>query len=108
VVTGYSYDDGQTADAVNVVFEDYQYVVCPHTAIAWMAIGQYRYDSRDNTSTAVFLSTAHPCKFPDVYEGKIKDSITIPDQVADLLGKPKQSVEMGADYESFKNYLLNS
>lgn len=106
VVTAYSYDDEQTADAVNVVFEDYQYVVCPHTAIAWMAIGQYRYDSRDNLSTAVFLSTAHPCKFPDVYQGAIKDSITIPDQVQDLLGKPKQAIELSADFEVFKNYLL--
>ncbi|EOR95003.1 Threonine synthase [Arcticibacter svalbardensis MN12-7] len=108
IVTAYSYDDEQTRDAVNIVYDDFKYVVCPHTAIAWMAIGQYRYDTKDDTSTAVFLATAHPCKFPDMYEGEIKASITIPEQVKELLGKPILTVKLMAEFDLFKQYLLEN
>lgn len=108
VVTAYSYDDVQTTDAVYKVFEDYKYVVCPHTAIAWMAIGQYRFDSRDKSSAAVFLSTAHPCKFPDVYEGEISEAVTIPPQVKELMEKPKMAVEIKADFALFKDFLMQN
>lgn len=108
IVTAYSYDDEQTRDAVKIVYDDFKYVVCPHTAIAWMAIGQYRYDTQDDTSTAVFLATAHPCKFPDMYEGEIKASITIPEQVKELLGKPILAVQLKADFDLFKQYLLQN
>ena len=106
VVSAISYNDDQTKAAVYKVFDEFDYVVCPHTAIAWLAIEDYRKKSGDLNSAGVFLSTAHPCKFPDVYKGKIADSVIIPEQVKSLEGKPKQAVGMGADFEAFKNYLL--
>ncbi|WP_374166453.1 threonine synthase [Arcticibacter sp. MXS-1] len=106
VVTAASYTDEQTREAVNTVFDQYNYVVCPHTAIAWRAIADYRERSGDYDSTAVFLSTAHPCKFPDVYEETMAASIQIPDQVSLLQGKPKQAVELDADFKSFKEFLM--
>lgn len=108
IVSAGSYTDVQTGEAVQMIFDEYDYVVCPHTAIAWAAINDYRKLSDDDNSTAVFLSTAHPCKFPDVYEGAIADRINIPDQVKTLLGKPKQSVELGVDFVGFKEYLMGS
>jgi hypothetical protein len=34
--------------------------------------------------------------------------IIVPEQVESLVGKPKQAVEMKADFAMFKNYLLNN
>jgi hypothetical protein len=34
-------------------------------------------------------------------------NIHIPDEVAELANKPKQAVELGADFEEFKRYLLS-
>ena len=108
VVTAGSYTDEQTRDAVHKVYEKYNYVVCPHTAIAWLAVKDYRKATGDTTSAGVFLSTAHPCKFPDIYEDEIAEHVEIPEQVKVLEGKPKQAVELGVDFEGFKNYLLNN
>jgi threonine synthase len=108
VISAVSYTDEQTEAAVYKVFEEYNYVVCPHTAIAWLAVENYRKQSGDATSAGVFLSTAHPCKFPDVYKGEIADNVVIPEQVKALEGKPKQAVEMKADFENFKKYLLQN
>jgi threonine synthase len=108
VISAVSYTDTQTEAAVYKVFEEYNYVVCPHTAIAWLAVENYRKQSGDTTSAGVFLSTAHPCKFPDVYKGEIAESVIIPEQVKALEGKPRQAVEMKADFEAFKEYLLNN
>src|SRR6201986_4405114 len=33
LITGFSYDDEQTKEAIQQVFDEYKYVVCPHTAI---------------------------------------------------------------------------
>lgn len=98
IVTAASYNDTQTREAVQQIFDEYDYVVCPHTAIAWTAIADYRKLSNDETSAAVFLSTAHPCKFPDVYEGEMAGKITIPEQVRTLQGRPKQAVVLEADF----------
>ena len=108
VVSTASYDDEQTRKAVYEVFEKYDYVVCPHTAIAWLAVEDYRKETGDDQSAGVFLSTAHPCKFPDVYEGPIAEKVDIPEQVKVLEGKPKQAVELKADFAAFKEYLLKN
>lgn len=108
VVSAASYADEQTRNAVHKVFQEYNYVVCPHTAIAWLAIEDYRKQSGDNESAGVFLSTAHPCKFPDVYDAQMSSMIIIPEQVRQLEGKPKLAVGMKADFDLFKEYLLNN
>src|SRR5471030_610530 len=38
IITGFRYDDEQTLAAIKQVDADYNYVVCPHTAIAWQAL----------------------------------------------------------------------
>ncbi|WP_207429096.1 threonine synthase [Pedobacter sp. SYSU D00535] len=108
VVTAESYTDEQTREAVQQVYDQYKYIVCPHTAIAWLAVEDYRKQTGDQESTGIFLSTAHPCKFPDVYEGQMAAAVEIPEQVKELEGRPKQAVELKPDFEEFKNYLLNT
>ncbi|WP_207536476.1 threonine synthase [Desertivirga arenae] len=107
-VSAASYTDEQTRAAVLEVYEKYDYIVCPHTAIAWLAVEDYRRVTGDLKSAGIFLSTAHPCKFPDIYEGEMAAQVEIPQQVKVLEGKPKQAVGLGIDFEGFKHYLLNN
>ncbi|MDB5120957.1 MAG: threonine synthase [Sphingobacteriales bacterium] len=105
LVKGYSYTDEQTVDAIKQVFQENGYVVCPHTAIAWLALKDYQsHSSEDNTG--VFLSTAHPCKFPEVFPENIASKIEVPMQVKELESRTKQSVSLGIDFEGFKKFLL--
>ena len=108
LVTGYSYDDEETLNAIKFVYDDYNYVVCPHTAIAWQALKDWQQDNFKADTAGVFLSTAHPCKFPDVYPESIAGKVVVPEQVKELEKKDKQKVLLGKDFEGFKKYLLDN
>ncbi|MEO6149709.1 MAG: threonine synthase [Mucilaginibacter sp.] len=105
LITGYSYDDDETLAALKQVFADYDYVACPHTAIAWKALKEWQADHEG--ITGVFLSTAHPCKFPDVIPAEIAAQIVVPQSVKELEGKAKQAVQLPANFDAFKAYLLS-
>jgi len=106
LITGFSFDDNETLAAIKKVDADYNYIVCPHTAIAWQALTDYQQLHPDNEATGVFLSTAHPCKFPDVFPDNIAEKIDVPVQVQELEDKPKQSVLLGKGFDEFKGWLL--
>jgi len=106
LMTGYTYTDEQTREAIQEVFDQYNYVVCPHTAIAWRALKEWQQEH--SGVTGVFLSTAHPCKFPDVFPEKIAAAIQVPEQVKAMEQKEKQSASLGNDFKAFKEYLLAS
>src|ERR1700712_4112350 len=84
LITGYRYDDEETISAIKFINDDYNYVACPHTAIAWQALRDYQQDNYKPDTAGVFLSTAHPCKFPDVFPESIAGKIDTPEQVEDL------------------------
>ena len=105
LVRGYSYTDDQTVEAIKHVFKENDYVICPHTAIAWLALKDYQTNTDDDT-TGVFLSTAHPCKFPDVFPENIASKIEVPIQVKELEFRTKKSVSLGKDFDGFKKFLL--
>ncbi len=107
-VTGYSYNDEQTLEAIKFIYDNYHYVACPHTAIAWQALRDWQQDNYKKDIAGVFLSTAHPCKFPDVYPESIAGKVDIPEQVKDLHKKKKNAVALGKDFEGFKEYLLKN
>jgi threonine synthase len=108
LVVGFKYNDEETVKAINWVFDTYGYVVCPHTAIAWQALTDYQHDHSSADTAGVFLSTAHPCKFPDVFSEEITAKIEIPEEVKALQSKTKLSVPLSKDFDTFKDYLLNA
>jgi threonine synthase len=108
LVTGYSYNDEQTLDAIKFINDNYNYVACPHTAIAWQALRDWQQDNYKKDTAGVFLATAHPCKFPEVFPKNIAKKIDVPEQVEDLTNKEKQAVSLGKDFEGFKEYLLKN
>lgn len=103
-VNAYTYNDAETLAGIRSIFDQFQYVACPHTAIAWLAAEAYR-KNNPGEYAAVFLSTAHPCKFPDAFEPDIMAKVDIPPRVKDLEGREKKVVELGVDFKGFKDYL---
>lgn len=106
IITPYSFDDNQTQEAINQLYKQYGYLACPHTAIAWLALKTWQQEHPGDMVSGIFLSTAHPCKFPDVFTGGMKGALNTPSQVQLLEGKEKQAVPMSPSFEAFKNYLL--
>jgi threonine synthase len=108
LVTGYRYDDDDTLNAIKFIYDNYTYIACPHTAIAWQALRDWQQDNYKKDTAGVFLSTAHPCKFPDVFPQDIVNNVVIPAQVKDLAKKKKHATSLGKDFAGFKAYLLES
>jgi len=66
---GYCCDDAQTKQMIGQIYSQYDYLIDPHTAVAFDALDQYRQETGDNTA-ALVVSTASPFKFCDsVLEG---------------------------------------
>ncbi len=108
IVTGFRFTDAETEEAVNKIFTETGYIVCPHTAIAELAAEAHKTENPNRDFSYLFLATAHPCKFPDVYNKEMSALIEIPEQVKSLEAKDKQAVSMGIDFEGFKKFLLEN
>lgn len=107
VISSYTYDDTQTQVAMRELFEKYNYVACPHTAIAYLAAKAYKAEHAGEYAS-IFLSTAHPCKFPDGIDTDIFEKVTYPAGAEDLADKPKLAEPLAVSFEDFKGYLLKN
>lgn len=106
MVKAYRFTDEETLVGINEIFEQFKYVACPHTAIAYLASKTFMAENQHNESAKVFLSTAHACKFPEVFPVDILEKIELPQQVQSLKNSSELYDELGKDFEGFKAYLL--
>ena len=106
ILKAYSFSDSETMAAMAEVFKKHQYIVCPHTAIAWMAAEKWKCENPRDNSAVVFLATAHPCKFPDVLPNKALKSLQFPEQIDELKKKQSKFETLNFDFEGFKDLLL--
>lgn len=104
-ISSYTYTDEETKVAMKELYDKYGYVACPHTAIAYLAAEAYKVD-HPGEYASVFLSTAHPCKFPDGIETDIFAKVEYPAGAEALAGKAKLAEELKVSYEDFKSYLI--
>ena len=108
LITGYSYNDDETLKAIKTIHEETNYIACPHTAIGWKALKDWQDQNTEANAAGIFLSTAHPCKFPDVYTENLVNKIELPDQIQELVKKDKHAVSLRKGFEGFKEYLLTN
>lgn len=107
ILTAYSFSDQQTTAAIEEIYKTDNYITCPHTAIAWLALQAYQEENKGNYAS-IFLSTAHPCKFPNVYTEELASKINIPQQVSELANREQMKVSLDKSYSGFKQFLLET
>ncbi len=98
-----SISDDTTAETMREVFQKYEYVLDPHGAVGFYALEKYL--EKNPVQKGFFLETAHPVKFDSV-EKIVGTHGETPESVKDLFSRPKQSVEIEANYEDLKEILL--
>lgn len=103
-----AFSDDETLKAIKEINEKYNYIACPHTAIAWLAAKEYQAIKMDKKEALVFLSTAHPCKFPDVFFENIREKIIYPKAVEDLKLKPSYKIELKNNFSDLKEWLFEN
>ena len=86
-LTGYTISDVETKDTLKSVYQNHNYLLDPHGAVAYNALEQYL--SQNKNSKGVILETAHPVKFYDVIEPLINETVPVPDSVAEQIKKKK-------------------
>lgn len=104
-VSGAFFNDEQTQKAMREVFGNANYVMCPHTAVAYRGLQEYR-KKTNRDFTGVFLSTAHPAKFIDLVEETLGKSIDVPERLKSLLDIEKVSIKMKPEFSEFKSLLM--
>lgn len=106
-IKAYSFNDEETLKAIKELWETHGYIACPHTAIAWLATQSYQQENPASTATSVFLSTAHPCKFPEALPAEISAQVIVPDVVNALKNKQRKATALTVNFPLFKEYLMN-
>jgi threonine synthase len=105
-ISGYGFDDNTTKDAMREVHSKYNYVIEPHGAVGYLALKEWQ---KDNPNTqGIILETAHASKFIDDVEEILGQSIEIPERLAILSERKKESILMNTEFDSFKTWLLNN
>ncbi len=104
-LTAYCYDDEATRQAIRKVWDEYQYAICPHTAIGYLAARQAE-AKLSSSAHAIVLATAHPAKFLPTMESELgEDATPVPERLACLADKPAESIKMSAEEEPFLEWL---
>jgi threonine synthase len=97
--------DAETREAISGAFAAHGYVLDPHGAVAYAALGRFRRQAGE-PFTGVVLETAHPAKFLDAYEPEMRTLITTPRRLQDLLGGEKRSVRLPSRFEEVRAFLM--
>ncbi|MEZ4874126.1 MAG: threonine synthase [Flavobacteriaceae bacterium] len=103
-LSGYSFSDNETREAMLHLFSEHQYIADPHGAVGYLALKAFL-KSNPNYH-GVFLETAHPVKFLDVIPKEILPKIDLPDSIEQILQKKKKA-ETISTYFQLKSKLLH-
>lgn len=106
-ITAISINNEKTKKTIKEIYQKYNYIIDPHTAVGFAAINKYRI-SDDKDHVLVVLSTAHPSKFPEIVEKIIGKKIKIPKQLQKYLKLKIKSVNMENDFKIFRKYLVQN
>jgi len=104
VIKGYSYNDSETRKAIKDVYNSYNYIMDPHSAIGYLGLKSYLKNHRSDVN-GIFLSTAHPIKFKEQVENIIGNQISFPSRLKKIMTKKKNTIEIKS-YNELKDHLL--
>lgn len=105
-IAGKSYTDEETKYIINHIFEKTKYVLDPHGAIGYLGLKDYM--EEDTECIGAFLATAHPSKFLEVVQSLVTTPIVLPERLQTIVNKKKSSIEMSKEFNSLKNFLLET
>ena len=104
VIKGYSYNDSETREAIKDVYNSYNYIMDPHSAIGYLGLKSYLKNPISDVN-GIFLSTAHPIKFKEQVENIIGNQISFPSRLKKIMTKKKNTIEIES-YNELKDHLL--
>ncbi len=104
-ISGYAFSDTETANAMQQIYQRYNYIMDPHGAVGYLAWRKYQ-EEIQNEALGVIFETAHPAKFLEDVERILSQKINIPGSLQALQTKEKKSIPLAVNYPEFKSRLL--
>jgi threonine synthase len=104
-ISGYGFNDAQTEKAMQEVFHHYNYLIDPHAATGYLALNQHL--ERHPNHAGIILETAHPAKFLEDTERILSINVPIPQRLAEIADKTKNSILCDNTFQAFKQTLLD-
>jgi threonine synthase len=103
LISGFYFSDDETREAIRELFSKNNYLADPHTAVGYSGLKKYFEENKN--IPGIFISTAHPSKFPESVEAITGKPVEIPERLAVLKEKEIQSVQFRNNYEDLKEFL---
>ena len=104
-VTGSRHDDDEVRATIRRVYEERDYLLDPHSAIAYLGLkGRDWRDGRDGPG--IFLATAHPAKFAEIVEPVIGRTIPKPPPLVEALATKRKILEIDATLGAVERVLV--
>ena len=94
-------DDLETTKTIQEIYQSNGYIIDPHTAVA--AVEAIK--KSDSSNHFVVLSTAHPAKFPKVYEELNIEINSLPAALSGLFKKEEHLHSFDADYNQVADFI---
>lgn len=102
-------DQGDTARALQWAHRAAGQVIDPHTAVGLHAAQAVAAAGMVPAGVPIVtLATAHPAKFRDAVERAIGLRPALPGRVGDLFGREEHFTELGGDYASTRDFVLDN
>jgi threonine synthase len=98
-------DEGETAATIRAVREQADYVLDPHSAVAYAVAAREGGNAR---TPMVVLSTAHPAKFPEAVEAACGIRPELPSRLSDLFRRPERVQLLPADQRAVEHFILEA
>lgn len=101
-VKSFSVNDNIIRDTIKEVKEQFDYIVCPHTATGYYARKQLAQDQ-----PWIIAATAAPCKFETIIEPLLGLTLPVAPQLTELLDRKTQCAEVNADIKEVAQALAS-
>jgi threonine synthase len=106
-ISGISVTDEETVDTIRTLFASAGYIMDPHTAVGFRALERYRREHAGAGYPGVVLSTAHPVKFDEAIMTAIRQEVPMPEEMLEIMEKPKKATLVGNGYADLARFLQN-
>ncbi|MFB0961053.1 MAG: threonine synthase [Flavobacteriales bacterium] len=103
---GYYLTDDQTKKVMKRCYEENEYVLDPHGAIAYDAL--LKSGLTNDKTCGIFLETAHPAKFKDIVDDALDIDLPLPKKLKEIVNNKKTAVKMKNSYEDFEDFLRSN
>jgi threonine synthase len=105
-ISGFSFTDPQTLDAIREIFKHYHYIIDPHGAIGYLGLRHFL--KNHHHYTGIFLETAHPSKFKSTIDQALNIDLPLHPSLQAIYEKPSSKLSLSKNYQDLFTFLIQT